>query len=325
MSGARRTGPGGGPDGDLEARAEAIRRTRGEMTRTLEELKRRLDPDTLKTQVSNMMRSSDGSSGIAETLRSHPVPIAMIGLGLGWLLVEQSGALEGAGRRAGRARRRLGERMHEARHDLEERMHDVRWRAERAARETRERVRHAMERAGHSAEEAAERARDMGERARARVAGGMHGTEAGYSGRGAPSGYGGRDGAAGFDGDHEQDGYGRRASRAIRSGARQAQGSLWHVVDDYPLAAGLMGLALGAAIGAAIPSTRYEDEWIGSVGDEIRHRGDRYGREALDRGEDVARAAYEAGSEAAREEAGRHGREMREEAEAEADRAAKAG
>jgi hypothetical protein len=303
-----------GPDGDLEGRAEAIRRTREEMTRTLEELKRRLDPETLKTQVSNMMRSSDGSSGIAETLRAHPVPIAMIGLGIGWLLIEQSGAAEGAGRRARSARHRLGERMH-----------DVRGRAERAAHDTRERVRHAMERAGHSAEEAAERARHLGERARARVSGGMHETDAGYSGRDASPAYGGRPVAGQAGDDHDQEGYGRRATRAIGSGARQAQGSFWHLVDDYPLAAGLMGLALGAAIGAAIPSSRYEDEWMGGIGDEIRDRGSRYGREAIDRGEEVARAAYEAGSEAARGEAEHQGREMREEAGAEADRASRTG
>jgi hypothetical protein len=165
----------------------------------------------------------------------------------------------------------------------------------------------------------------MGERARARVSGGMHETDAGYSGRDAAPGYGGRYGAGYAAGGGGEEGYASRASRAIGSGARRAQGSFWHLVDDYPLAAGLMGLALGAAIGAAIPSSRYEDEWIGGIGDEIRDRGSRYGREAIDRGEEVARAAYEAGSEAAREEAERQGREMREEASAEADRATRTG
>ena len=92
----------------------------------------------------------------------------------------------------------------------------------------------------------------------------------------------------------------------IRRSAGRSAGGLWHLVDDYPLAAGLMGLALGAAVGAAIPTTETENEWVGEWGDEIRARGSDLGSDLVERGSAVAQAAIHGGVEAARAEIGHH-------------------
>jgi hypothetical protein len=83
-------------------RAE-IRETRERMSDTLDELGTRLNPNRLKAQVKenirdatvgrveNMARNAAGrvndtGHGLVDRIRANPIPSAMIGIGLGWLL-----------------------------------------------------------------------------------------------------------------------------------------------------------------------------------------------------------------------------------------------
>ncbi|WP_182086632.1 DUF3618 domain-containing protein [Aureimonas sp. ME7] len=79
--------------------------------------------------------------------------------------------------------------------------------------------------------------------------------------------------------------YGRRARRTFLD-----------TLQDEPLVLGAVAVAIGAAIGAALPSTRTEDEWLGETRDRLRDEAVGYGREALDKAGTVAQKAYEAGS-----------------------------
>ena len=89
--------------------------------------------------------------------------------------------------------------------------------------------------------------------------------------------------------------YGDQASRR----ARQGYSSVVGLVDEHPLLAGIMGVAVGAVLGASIPSSRYENELLGDYSDELYNRAREYGSEAIDRAATVARTAAEAGVEAA--------------------------
>ena len=62
-----------------------------------------------------------------------------------------------------------------------------------------------------------------------------------------------------------------------------------------------MGVAVGAVLGASIPSSRYENELLGDYSDEFYNRAREYGSEAIDRAATVARTAAEAGVEAAKD------------------------
>jgi hypothetical protein len=83
-------------------RAE-IRETRERMSETLDELSDRLNPNRLKAQVKqnireatvgrveNMARNAadrvnDTGHGMIDKIRENPIPAAMVGIGLGWLL-----------------------------------------------------------------------------------------------------------------------------------------------------------------------------------------------------------------------------------------------
>src|SRR5688500_3489344 len=75
--------------------AEEIRReideTRAEMDQTVNELERKISPGQVLDRLLGDM-GTDGESalrGMGETAKHHPVPVALRGLGLGWLAIER--------------------------------------------------------------------------------------------------------------------------------------------------------------------------------------------------------------------------------------------
>ena len=84
----------------------------------------------------------------------------------------------------------------------------------------------------------------------------------------------------------------RRQTQEIASSARhrigRARGGLTHLLDERPLLVGAIGLAVGVALGALLPTTRREDEWFGETRDSLKHRA----RAEYDKAERVAERAY---------------------------------
>lgn len=99
----------------------------------------------------------------------------------------------------------------------------------------------------------------------------------------------------------------RRSGGAYRGATRYAGGaysgiqrSISDVLDREPLILGAIGLAVGAAIGAALPRTEIEDRLMGERAAELKDEAMHAAEEQLERAKDVTKKAYEAG----REEAG---------------------
>ncbi len=90
----------------------------------------------------------------------------------------------------------------------------------------------------------------------------------------------------------------RASRRAYRSGAR-AQRNVADLIHDEPLVFGAVALAIGAAVGAMLPATRREDEWMGETRDNLRDEAYARGRDTLHKAENVASKAYDAASEEA--------------------------
>jgi len=65
-----------------------INETRAELGEILDALEQKLAPRRLVEQSFDALRETMSTNGgkIGETLRSHPVPLALIGVGLGWML-----------------------------------------------------------------------------------------------------------------------------------------------------------------------------------------------------------------------------------------------
>ena len=87
-----------GGDKVAQTRAE-IERTRADMGETVDALQERLSPQNIKEQAKVQAKETarEAGSGFVDRIKHNPVPAAMVGIGLGWLLT--SGAESGSGRR----------------------------------------------------------------------------------------------------------------------------------------------------------------------------------------------------------------------------------
>jgi hypothetical protein len=85
----------------------------------------------------------------------------------------------------------------------------------------------------------------------------------------------------------------------VKQGARQAIG----IAEENPLGLAIGGVAAGFLIGMLIPSTRIEDEKVGPMADDVKHRAAETGQEALERGKQVAQDAAQAATESAQDAA----------------------
>jgi ElaB/YqjD/DUF883 family membrane-anchored ribosome-binding protein len=99
-------------------------------------------------------------------------------------------------------------------------------------------------------------------------------------------------------------------SARTREQMYRTRGTLTHVLEEQPLVVGAIGLAVGAVLGASLPSTRREDELMGGTRDDMMHSArDAVGEQAEALKESAQRIAETAGQEAGRrtQEAGMTG------------------
>ncbi len=78
---------------EVEATRVEIERTRAGMSETIDAIQERLSPENLKEQAKDRVkeatvgRAREARSSIVDTVRANPLPAALTGIGLGWLLV----------------------------------------------------------------------------------------------------------------------------------------------------------------------------------------------------------------------------------------------
>lgn len=85
--------------------------------------------------------------------------------------------------------------------------------------------------------------------------------------------------------------------------------SIWDAVEDEPLIFGACALAVGVAIGAALPSTRSEDRWFGEERDDLMERAKDTAVSAKDQAVGAAKETYETAKKAVSEESRSTGNE----------------
>jgi len=85
----------------------------------------------------------------------------------------------------------------------------------------------------------------------------------------------------------------------VKRQARRAKS----VAEENPLGLAVGAVAVGFLAGMLIPSTRVEDEKMGSLSDDVIERAKETGQEALERGKQVAQDAAETAKESGREHA----------------------
>ena len=323
------TDPGNKSAAEIE---REVRQQRADVERTLDALQERLSPGELVDQAMNYLRQGGGGEffrNLGDSVKRNPVPVALIGVGVAWMMAS-SGRGNGYPERdywiedefeeydelheldeyeggayaatdnpydaAGRAPGSYGAATGTGSGGLGEATTGARIDPVTGESSTSSEDEHGpsmSDRAKATAAGAREKADDLRRRARAAASGARAGV--GEMGDRARAGMGraGHKLSAGAD---------RTRAYASRYGRRARQGFL-HTLNEQPLVLGAIGLAVGAALGSALPSTERENRLMGDTRDRLKRRALEEGREQMHKAEAAAGAAYDA----AREEADRQG------------------
>ena len=288
--------------------------TRSRLDATIGQLQHKLAPREVVDQAVAYFMEGGGvefRNNLMRSIRDNPVPVAMIGAGIGWLMLANS--------RQGQHRwgSSEGRRSFDAGHDMygrRTRTHsaglseEAAWRQampyEAAARDdlatqAEEAGRRVARREGEEESAFQERVhaargavlgltREVGEAAssfRERVEEGVRAAAERVRSMAA---------SAGSQASHLLDrgqstardlyGYGRSAASSMRHGAGDVAGGL----AERPLLLGAIGVTVGAAIGMLVPPSRYERRLAGSVRESLR---DSVREAAGEAGQRVARVA----------------------------------
>jgi ElaB/YqjD/DUF883 family membrane-anchored ribosome-binding protein len=259
-----------------------LERTRAEVSSTLDAIQSKLTPGQLMDQAVAYARTSlpaEFGSNLANTVRDNPVPVALMGVGIAWLMM--------SGRRAetrSRTRRQTydddydhredtqygaqhddssgmqGDKLHSALASISEKGSEWRAQAERKSRNAVGKASELGHRIGDRTSAMADRARSIGSQTRDRVSDIGHRSQEQY--------YRAKDGVS-------------------------------RMVDEQPLMVGVLGLAAGALLGALLPSTRRENEMMGRTRDDLLDKAkEAVGEQAEQLKESAKRVASVAADEA---------------------------
>ena len=84
-----------------------------------------------------------------------------------------------------------------------------------------------------------------------------------------------------------------RTAEMAQGQARQARETFNSLLEEQPLLLGAIGLAVGAIIGASLPSTEQEDKLIGELSDKTVNKGKEIGAQAYEKGSQIAKENIE--------------------------------
>jgi hypothetical protein len=258
-----------------------IHGTISEMGRTLDEIKYRLSPEELKSQAKERLREAtvgraanakqrmevsmhEYQGAFKETLKDHPLPSALAGIGLGWFLMSM--IKERKDRKMGRHYPAECHYYYSGETGTMEQIcppgQERTWSGGMGAGESSrtgemkekmaEKTEEWKEQMSHSAEQAKMRASRFTSEARGRVS---------------------------------------RTGNELR-----------HQMQDNPMSVGIMALAAGAVLGLIIPESRWEDQMMGEKRDELLHRAREKGSEQVQKAKHAMEETMEKSKETFTEE-----------------------
>ncbi len=291
MSGSNTTDPGNRSSAEIEREVEA---TRANLTGTLEELRDRASPGQLFEQALDYARSSGGADmarNLGQAVRDNPLPLLLIGAGIGWLM------LSGNNRSGTTSHTNLPAlpasdsqlRVHAGTTSVSGAEMDHRssfaGRATEATGDMAGRVRDSVTGAASQVSEMGGAAYDKAGSALGAAAESVRSAAASAADRLSATGGAARDHAG-----------------QLSDSTRQGVGWL---MREQPLVLGAIGVALGAAIGALLPGTATEDRLMGEARDAVAERGEAVAREGYERVKEVASRHVESAKDVVGDATGR--------------------
>ncbi len=322
------------PTDDPDVIMERIRQTRTDMGLTIDQIQDRLSPENLKQQASETIREAtigkveqmtynaerkarNWRDSAMHTMKENPIPLALIGIGLGWMLFGdrddngrnrqsfdpygyryyderylgepgqiQSSRMRAAGMRASDTVERFQERanmMGETTSGMRESLGEQ-------VSHTAEELQH---RAGEMASGIQHRADDLRDTVRE--------TTSNIKETTSNIAHQTREQAEHAAAQAQQQMDELRHMAEMR--AHQAKRTFWNTMEENPLAVGAAALALGTIVGLIIPATRYENELMGETRDRLLDEAKTTAQEAMEKAKHLAGEAGQAAKEAAKETA----------------------
>jgi ElaB/YqjD/DUF883 family membrane-anchored ribosome-binding protein len=233
---------------------QEVDQTRGRIEDTLEQLRRRLRPGSLVEDALGFASENGGGElvrSLGQQVSANPLPVALMGVGLAWLMISQNRS--GAGARQD-SLNRSGKRTEAMTNYDQDR---------RTGMDDSKSSRGMMD-------NARERASDMMGRARDTTSGA-------------------------YD----------KVSRSVSSAAGSISSAMPNTrsistfMQEEPMVLAGLGIALGAIVGAMLPSTEIEERYLGPVADTAKQQATDVAREQWERGKQMAAEGWEEAKDAA--------------------------
>jgi ElaB/YqjD/DUF883 family membrane-anchored ribosome-binding protein len=297
---------------------QQIDQTRAQMEITIQEIGERLSPENLVEQAKSSAKEAtigrinemkyeanqkveEISGSVGQTIRENPLPVALIGLGLGWLwmatrngkdynyperrYIYRSGPYAGGYRDDPNRIDDAREWVEDAAQTAERKMADARYRAgeaiedvgetisdtaQRAKESVSETVYRAGETIGDAVENVEERVSDTAERAR-----------------------------------QEAERLRREARWRSEVAINRSKRTFWENMEENPLIVGAVVAVAGLAIGAAIPTTNAENQLLGETRDRFLDEAKVRAQDAVERVQTVVEDTQRAATTEAKQSAKR--------------------
>lgn len=286
-------------------------RTRAEVSSTIDAIQSKLTPGQMMDQAFAYARTSlpaDFGANLGNTIRDNPVPVALMGVGIAWLMMAGQTA-DGRARARRREARNVrvvagqnqvydynydydyddnpyGDRyasgtgtegsqegkMHRTASAIGEKGSELKERASQAGHSMMDKASELGHRISDSASSMTDRARSMTQGARER----MQGSSGNVRARASELSH------------RSQDQYYR------------AKDSLSNMLEEQPLVVGVLGVAIGTLLGAALPRTRREDEMMGHTRDDLLEKAKHTASEQADRIKESAKHVAEVAKDEAK-------------------------
>lgn len=289
-----------------------IERTRADFSSTIEAIQHKLSPSEMMGNAKEYALSTTPgafSVNLINTIRDNPIPVALIGIGVAWLMRADKRPRYDTGYTRGRRSAYYAD-MDSAYEDEfatgygagtmdtgsgESTMQRARARTSDAARGIREKAGEVGQRLSGTASSVSSRLSDTA----SSVSGRLSSTASTMSDRMSETAYSARARMQST----AQTAQARMSEMSRRSQeqyyrARQRAGEL---IDEQPLVLAALGVAVGAALGASLPRTERENELMGTVRDDLLDRAKETAREQAE----TLKQSAQRVAETAKEEASR--------------------
>jgi ElaB/YqjD/DUF883 family membrane-anchored ribosome-binding protein len=317
-------------ENDPDVIRSQIARTRAQMSETVDQIQARLAPDQLKQQAQEAIREAtlgkveemtmnverkarNWRSGLMHTIRENPIPSALVGIGLGWLMMSNKNGndyayyQESDGRQynGGSGYRPSYTHYPQAQWQEPGRVESARMRAGEAVDTAQERVGEAVgtaqARVGEAVGTAQARVGEMVDQVQERSGELAHDVRSQVQ--------------------HTAENVSEQASNLTeqararaeemrfqtRMGVYRAKRTFSDTLQENPMAVGVAALAAGALIGLVLPSTPVEDQWLGETRDRVVEEAKDVAKDTAERVQHVAQKAQRAAVDEAKQVAEEEG------------------